>query len=108
MNQYMLTRMQWYLRYEFKEYNSKPYQTFTGNAIQNLFDFAKDRRVKMAARLVLDYISAKYAVSSNSLRRSAPYRRRPSAYSPWLLDRFADAQNSRFTLFSGMLHINTY
>jgi hypothetical protein len=55
---------------------------------------------------VLDYISAKYAVSSNSLRRNAPYRRRPSAYSTWILDRFADAQNSRFTFLSGMFQIN--
>jgi hypothetical protein len=106
MNQYMLARLQSYLKNDFIEYNAKPYQTYTDNAIQNLFDFAKDRRVKMAARLVLDYISAKYAVSSNSLRRNAPYRRRPSSYSPWLLDHYADTQNARFTFLSGMFQIN--
>jgi hypothetical protein len=106
MNFYMLNHLRTYLINDFIEYNSKPYQNYSTNAIQNLFDFAKDRRVEMAARLVLDYISAKYAVSSNSLRRNAPYRRRASAYSTWLLDRFADTQNSRFTFLSGMFQIN--
>src|SRR5260370_13944665 len=106
LNHYMLARLQSYLNNDFIEYNSKPYQTYSDNAIQNLHDFAKDLRVKMAARLVLDYISARYAVSSNSLRRNAPYRRRPSHYSPWLLDHYADAQNARFTLLSGMFQIN--
>jgi hypothetical protein len=90
LHQYMLSRLQSYLKNDFVEYNSKPYQYYTINALQNLFDFAKDRRIKMASRLVLDYISAKYAVSSNSLRRNAPYRRRVSDYSTWLLDKFAD------------------
>jgi hypothetical protein len=105
MNQYMLSRLQSFLKSDFIEYNSKPYQTYTDNALQNLFDFAEDICVKKAAQLVLDYISAKYAVSSNSLRRNAPYRRRVSHYSPWLLDHYADAQNARFTLLSGMFQI---
>jgi hypothetical protein len=105
MNQYMLSSLQSFLKSDFIEYNSKPYQTYTDNSLQNLFDFAKDRRVKMAARLVLDYISAKYAVSSSSLRRNAPYRRRVSHYSPWLLDHYADSLNARFTLLSGMFQI---
>jgi hypothetical protein len=106
MNNYMLGRLQSFLRHDFLEYNSKPYQNFTSNALQNLFDFAKDRRVKMGAKLVLDYVSAKYAVSSNSLRRNAPYRRRVSDYTTMLLDKAADTQNSRFTLLSGMFGIN--
>jgi hypothetical protein len=106
MNNWMLAHLRQFLVKDFVEYNSKPYQTYTDNSIQNLFDFAKDRRVKMAAHLVLDYIAAKYAVSSNSLRRNAPYRRRPSQYSPLLLDAKADAQNARFTLLTGMTGIN--
>jgi LGFP repeat len=106
MNNWLLTSLQAKLQHDFIEYNSKPYQTYTDNGLQNLFDFAKDRRVKMGARLVLDYISAKYAGSSNSLRRNAPYRRRVGYYSTLLIDKNADAQNSRFTLLSGMFQLN--
>jgi hypothetical protein len=106
MNDYMLARLQSFLQHDFIEYNSKPYQTYSINAIQNLYDFAVDRRVKMAAWLVLDYISAKYAASSNFLRRNAPYRRRISHYSTDLLDFHSDANNGRFTFLTGMFQIN--
>ena len=106
MNDYILARLQQFLQHDFIEYNSKPYQTYSINAIQNLYDYAIDRRVKVGAWLVLDYISAKYAASSNFLRRNAPYRRRISQYSTNLLDGKADPNNSRFTLLTGMFQIN--
>src|SRR5262249_44432343 len=39
MNYFMLNRLQSFLKNDFQEYNSKPYQSFTDDAIQNLYDF---------------------------------------------------------------------
>lgn len=75
MNGKMLRHLGKFLRTDFSEYNSKPYQAYTVQALQNLYEFADDARVKLAAELVLNYLDAKFAVSSNGLRRSVPFRR---------------------------------
>jgi hypothetical protein len=64
------------LRDDFAEYNAKPYQEETRHALLNLCSYAYDFEVKLAARMVLDYVSAHVAVSSNDLRRMVPFRRR--------------------------------
>lgn len=64
------------LRGDFSEYNAKPYQAETRSALLNLCSYAYDHEVRLAARMVLDYISAHIAVSSNDLRRMVPFRRR--------------------------------
>jgi hypothetical protein len=64
------------LNNDFLEYNARPYQSEAIWPLLNLATYAYDSRVKMAARMVLDYISAKVAVSSCNLRRIAPFRRR--------------------------------
>jgi hypothetical protein len=64
------------LRNDFAEYNAKPYQEETRHALLNLYSYAYDAEVKMAAAMVLDYVSAHIAVSSNDLRRLVPFRRR--------------------------------
>jgi hypothetical protein len=64
------------LRDDFSEYNAKPYQQETRLALLNLCSYAYDHEVRLAARMVLDYISAHIAVSSNDLRRMVPFRRR--------------------------------
>lgn len=119
----------WMLRYvlqpllknDFSEYNSRPYQTYAMMALQNLYDFACDSRfvtlrasvdsctrVKTAAQMILDYVSAKFAVSSSSLRRFAPYRRRRSHYDTSLFDpqprdgAESDPQTFRFMVLAGM------
>ena len=48
----------------------------TRGALLNLCSYAYDHEVRLAARMVLDYISARMAVSSNDLRRMVPFRRR--------------------------------
>jgi hypothetical protein len=63
------------LRDGFSEYNAKPYQSETRYAILNLHSFAYDHEVRLAAQMVLDYISAHIAVSTNDLRRIVPFRR---------------------------------
>ena len=45
-------------------------------ALVNLESYAYDDDVRLTARMLLDYISAKVAVSSNDLRRATPFRRR--------------------------------
>jgi hypothetical protein len=64
------------LRDDFSEYNAKPYQHETRTALLNLCSFAYDHEVRLAARMVLDYVSAHMAVSSNDCRRMVPFRRR--------------------------------
>lgn len=64
------------LRDDFSEYNAKNYQNETRSALLNLCSYAYDHEVRLGARMVLDYISAHIAVSSNDLRRMVPFRRR--------------------------------
>jgi|GEM_PF-1107350 len=64
------------LRDDFSEYNAKNYQNETRSALLNLCSYAYDHEVRLAARMVLDYVSAHIAVSSNDLRRMVPFRRR--------------------------------
>ena len=64
-----------YLRDDFAEYNAKDYQEQTRHALLNLCSYAYDAEVRWAPRMVLDYISAHIAVSSNDLRRMVPFRR---------------------------------
>ena len=73
---WILHALQGFLRDDFQEYNGRPYQDYTMSALLNLASYAYDDRVRLGARMVLDYVSAKIAVSSNDLRRSPPFRRR--------------------------------
>ncbi|HEX6795050.1 MAG TPA: choice-of-anchor D domain-containing protein [Casimicrobiaceae bacterium] len=72
----LLNRLKAFVRNDFVEYNSHPYQDYTLTALLNLYSFADDAAVKSAAKMILDYVSAKVAVSSNDARRSTPFRRR--------------------------------
>jgi len=71
----MLALLRNMLRGDFSEYNAKPYQTETRSALLNLCSYAYDHEVRLAARMVLDYISAHIAISSCDLRRMVPFRR---------------------------------
>jgi hypothetical protein len=64
------------LRNDFAEYNAKSYQEESRWALLNLYSYAYDAEVKLAAGMVLDYVSAHIAVSSCDLRRLVPFRRR--------------------------------
>ena len=72
----MLRLLRNFLRDDFSEYNAKSYQHETRTALLNLCSYAYDHEVRLAARMVLDYVSAHVAVSSNDLRRMVPFRRR--------------------------------
>jgi hypothetical protein len=72
----VLTLLRNILGGDFSEYNAKSYQEETRWALLNLCSYAYDLEVRLAARMVLDYVSAHMAVSSNDLRRMLPFRRR--------------------------------
>lgn len=71
----MLQLLQRVLMGDFSEYNSKNYQVETRSAILNLCTYAYDDEVRLAARMVLDYMAARFASSSCDLRRLMPFRR---------------------------------
>ena len=110
MNLWWLLRLQRYLQNDFWEYNSKTYSAYTDKGLENLAEFAKDRRVRKGAQLALDLISAKFAVSSNYLRRFPPYRRHVSDYDPSFLCVISpqdgachiDQQTGRFLTLTGL------
>jgi hypothetical protein len=88
---------------DFFEYNSKPYQRFALDAVENLADFAADADIQAEAHAVLDYAAAKFASSSSLLRRAAPYRRRGSHDGNVLTGNETDEQICRFYLYTGEL-----
>lgn len=83
---WILAALQGFLINDFQEYNARPYEDMDMSALLNLATYAYDDRVRLGARMVLDYVSAKIAVSSSDLRRAAPFRRRNESphYGPTL------------------------
>jgi hypothetical protein len=72
----LLDLLQRILRDDFSEYNAKGYQQETRWALVNLCNYAYDHEIRLAARMVLDYIAGHFVVSTNDLRRLVPFRRR--------------------------------
>ncbi len=97
MTSYMLEQLQGVLIEGMYELNARPYDRLTYHALVNLADFAASDipggcftvppatvpvaaspcDVARAARNALDFEAAKFATSSNELRRAAPFRRQP-------------------------------
>lgn len=75
-NDWFVNHLSTFTRTDFDEYNSRPYQRCSMKPIQNLYEFAADPEVKLAAQITLDYMAAKFALQSNEFRRVAPFRRR--------------------------------
>ena len=99
-----MQRLQAIMMHDFSEYNAKPYQRFSLDAVQNLAELASEADLRAAARMVLDFSSAKFAVSSSLLRRSAPFRRRGEYDKPFFNDNEGiDEQTCRFFLYSGQV-----
>jgi hypothetical protein len=104
LHDWWMTRLQSILKHDFQEYNAKPYSRYSLDAIQNLAEFADDADLRTAAQMVLDFSSAKFAVSSSFLRRNSPFRRRAEHdVDGFLDDAGLDEQMCRFLLFSGQL-----
>ncbi len=75
MEEWLLKHLQHFLKEDFTEYNSKPYQNYTVIPLETLYNFAQSPRVKEGAKLLLDYLAVKYATQSLDLRRAGPFRR---------------------------------
>jgi hypothetical protein len=97
----MLQLMNHLLNDDFIEYNARSYQDYSITAIQNLYSYAYNGSVKLAAQMLLDYVSAKVAVSSNDARRNVTYRRRASSYGTDMLSQKADPQVPRILELAG-------
>ncbi|WP_223643627.1 hypothetical protein, partial [Planococcus sp. 4-30] len=75
LTKWLLDYMHTIAKYDFLEFNSRPYQRLTLHAILNLYEFARDESIRTAAQILLDYTTMKFAVSSNRQRRINPFRR---------------------------------
>ncbi|MFK4651082.1 hypothetical protein ABIF97_001016 [Bradyrhizobium japonicum] len=72
---WLLEHLQQFAKHDFLEFNARPYQRLSLHAIYNLFEFARDEPIRTAAKIVLDYSTTKFAVSSCRMRRVTPFRR---------------------------------
>jgi hypothetical protein len=109
LSAWLLKKMQAILQNDFEEYNARPYQRYSITAILNILDFAEEDKVRQAARMVLDYAAAKFAVGSNQGRRIAPFRRRMDSLASEFYDFHQKAprpfQQKLFDLDSGTDHM---
>lgn len=83
--EWLLNHMAQFLRHDFDELNSRPYQGYTIIQMATLTSFAEGARVKTLSRMILDYLAAKNAVQTMGLRRHSPFRRRKEVREPELL-----------------------
>jgi hypothetical protein len=102
----LLSMFQGILSTDFFEYNAKPYHRYSRDALLNLAQYASDSAVANGARLVLDFLAAKYAVTQNLLRTTGPFRRRLAGDNNYLLN---SEQSCEMYVYSGqMQEISTY
>ncbi|MGW0518593.1 LGFP repeat-containing protein [Crossiella sp. NPDC003009] len=105
MREHLLRLLQLFAKHDFMEYNARPYQRYSLNALLNLFDHAQDPAIRTAAQIVLDYATTKFAVSSNQLRRAGPFRRitdRADADNQSYYTGNSDPQTGFFLLWTGL------
>ena len=101
LEDWMLQHLQGFLMNDFHEYNARPYERYTIKALQNLANYAGPR-VAVAASMVLDYEAARFAVSTDGLRRAAAFRRRAeNKDKSELLGRHSDEDTWRFAVVAG-------
>lgn len=74
-NTWFMNHLSQFMRKDFDELNSRPYQGYTLVALGNLYSYARDPRLKMTVQMILDYLSAKTSIQTNGLRRYMPFRR---------------------------------
>lgn len=90
---WMLNHLADFLKQDFSEFNSRPYAGYTQIALENLYEHSQSKKVKTMAQMVLDYLSAKYAVSENGMRRLVPFRRQKAKLNA---NRLLDYDNAAF------------
>jgi hypothetical protein len=118
MTQLILGGLQQFLVNDFYELNARPYAAITYNALEALANYAavgtnciepptvttiQSSRcdVRRAARSTLDFLNARFALSSSEFRRAAPFRRRPEFKSyPRLLTNGGDDMSWRLWAYT--------
>jgi len=103
---FLLNRLNDFTRNDFIEYNSHDYQDYSMFALLGLASYTDDPVVKTAAQNVINYISAKVAVSSDDGRRSTPFRRhnQPGSYlcDELVLQQCSDPQDAYYMMLAGV------
>jgi hypothetical protein len=84
LKEWLLSKMHYVMQHDFIEYNSRPYNRYSIFALQNIADFANDDDLRTGARIVLDYMGAKFAAGSHQGRRFLPFRRRRDAMAQYI------------------------
>ena len=74
-DKYMLNYLGDFFRTHFYEYNSRPYQGFSMLPLTLLCDYAENKNVALAAKMLLDVLSGWTAMQTSKLRRFMPFRR---------------------------------
>ena len=75
LRDWLLDWLQRIPQHDFLEFNARAYSRYSLHALLNLHEFAGDVEIRTLAQNILDYTMAKFAISSNQLRRVNPYRR---------------------------------
>ncbi|GAA2832113.1 hypothetical protein [Crossiella cryophila] len=75
MRDELLKMLHRFAKFDLLEFNSRNYTRYSMQALFILHDFARDEEIRTAARVVLDYLTTKFSVSSNGMRRAGPFRR---------------------------------
>jgi hypothetical protein len=70
---WLLNHMANFARYDFMEFNARPYQRLSLHVMLNLHEFG-DPVLQTAAQIVLDYIMTKFAISSSTFRDTSRSR----------------------------------
>ena len=105
VRQWLLEWMQNFAKFDFMEFNARPYQRLALHAILNLHEFG-DKTTATGAQIVLDYVMMKFAVSSSRTRRVGPFRRmkentNKADSANWLFDATAEQVGSMFQAYVG-------
>jgi hypothetical protein len=82
LDEWFLGHLTNFLKNDFEELNSRPYQGHSITPIALLYSYAENLKVRTISQMVLDYLSSKLAVQSIGLRRYTPFRRRKEYRDP--------------------------
>jgi hypothetical protein len=108
LSHWLLSYMRTIAQHDFLEFNSRPYARLALHALLNLHEFAREQRIRDAARILLDYTMVKFAVSSNRGRRVSPFRRQqqrinhPANARNWLYAEGGDEVVGHFLAYTGL------
>lgn len=99
-NDWLVDHLEHFFKLGFSEINSKPYAGYTIQTLTNIYDYARSKRVKRSAQLLLDYLSMKFALESSKGRRYPTFRRQYRRYLDERLDE-ADYMSAIMMIWAG-------